>query len=411
MTDQAGQADVAAPDAQGFLPRPGSLSYRRLSLAAILALPLFFFTINFNIIRQFSSLSLLAALALAGLICMIARRIEISRSYLVFASFATAIFAASLLGLMPDAWTQHHDNIAAVRHWLWIPALPVVTTAFVILFGRLQHMIIRRALAIAAGILIWVVATGQLFELDYGFFLYEIDNHKLPVTAALILFLFRTRRDPRIDLALILGYLLISQSASQQMLAVAMLAIRFTPREHWVVIAVGLTVAAALVLAPYFAADLDRIDANTGVRAVMWGDAIDAAVDTNGVGVGFGTEYIRNQFYAIRAGDWRVADPNHEGFLFLSTHSTFFDVLLRLGLAGLVLSVIWIVSLILPRQRLSRQNRKAHAALACAFLIFSAFNPALISFNTLFGSAVLLAWMHLLQYQPALMSQAVKSRR
>lgn len=401
---------MSAPSRPRYLPAVGTLAYRRLSLAAILAIPLFLFTINFNVAREFSNLPFALALVLSGVICIIARRLELSLTFAVFAAYATAILALSLAGLMPEAWTQNFDHFAAIRHWLWIPALITLTTAFIVLFGRLQTLIIRRALVFAVLIYLNIQLASWLFDLGYTLRIYDVDNHVIPLTVALILFIFRTRRDPRIDAALIIIFTIIAESASQQLLGLSMLAIRFAPREHWVVLAVAIGIGITLILAPSFAPLVDQYDDNIGVRAIMWGDAIDATVETNGIGVGYGTEYIRNQFYAIRAGDWQVADPNHEGFLFLSTHSTPFDILLRLGVVGLLMTAVWLSTVILPRRRMGRQNRKAHGALACAFVIFTAFNPTLISFNALFGTACALAWMRLLENQPTLLSNTMTRR-
>jgi len=412
VSRSADRADTGtATPRPGFLPEPGTLAYRRFSLAALFAIPLFLIVIHFSYLSENSNIPFLIAVGLAGVVCVLARRVQLTQSYALLLAFSVGILAASLAGLMPDAWTRQYSAIAAIRHWLWMPLLTVFTTAFIVLFWRLRRLIIRHALVIGIGLLAYIKLQAWLFDQNYPWQLYIIDNEMVPVSVALIIFIFRQRRDPGIDALLIAGYFLASGSSSHQLLAMAMMAIRFWPREKWVVLGFSLSIFAILLISPQIPEVLDQRDANAGVRAIMWGDSIDAAVETNGLGVGYGTEYIRNQFYAIRSGDWKVADPLHPGFLYLSTHSTFYDVLLRLGLVGILLSAIWIAGLILPRRRMSLQNRKMHAALSCAFIIFSAFNPALISYYSLLGMCTVLAWLFILARSPELIPSITQAKR
>jgi O-antigen ligase len=84
-----------------------------------------------------------------------------------------------------------------------------------------------------------------------------------------------------------------------------------------------------------------EIDPNTGWRLAWWKDAIEATVQNGGIGVGFGTESLRNDYGALLERD----SYREEGgtFLLVGTHSAFFDTLFRTGLVGVFLFLLVLV--------------------------------------------------------------------
>lgn len=384
---------------------PQPYTPRLISLVALLAIPVFFYAKSFDFLRQFGSLPLLAVLGLcvAGTILM--RRVFVNRIYLLLIGYSLFILTLSLMGVMPEAWTRYFEAEAALRHWLAIPSLALATTLFVGLFTRYRDFIVRRALALTVTFYLYEQAMLFLLDQDFYWLMYDVKNQSMATTLTLIIFLFRERRAIWIDLALIMLYLALAASSSHQILALALLALRLTPRENWVVIAVGLVIGLLLILAPVYAAELWDIDRNAAVRAIMWRDAVDAMIQSNGLGVGFGTEYIRNQFYALGVGDWQVVAEGADSRLYLSSHSAIYDMAVRLGLPGIILATGWICSIALAPRGLSVIGRKTYAAMSCCFIIFAAFNPVLNSFNIIFGGAMMLAWMQII----ALESRAARS--
>ena len=78
-----------------------------------------------------------------------------------------------------------------------------------------------------------------------------------------------------------------------------------------------------------------EIDPNTGWRLAWWRDALEATAQTGGLGVGYGTESLRNEY-----GSTLLRDTYREEggtFLLVSTHSAFFDTIFRTGVVGFVL--------------------------------------------------------------------------
>jgi hypothetical protein len=83
-----------------------------------------------------------------------------------------------------------------------------------------------------------------------------------------------------------------------------------------------------------------RADANSGVRLIFARDAFNSIVETNGVGVGFGTEAIRNIYpeFAHRHINWY---NSYSSFMLTGPHNSFVGVSFRLGLLG-GLIMIWL---------------------------------------------------------------------
>lgn len=371
-------------------------SGRLLGLVALMAIPVFFYAKSFDLLRPLGTLPLLACLGLCLAGSVLMRRLYTNWIYLVFIAYSGFVLLLSLAGMMPEAWTRYHDNAAAIRHWLAIPSLALATALFVGLFTRYRDLIVRRALALTVFFYLYEQGILYLRGEDFYWLMYDVKNQSMATTLTLIIFLFRERRPLWMDLGLILVYLLMAASSSHQILALSLLALRISPRENWVVIGVSTAIALMLILAPIFAADLWSLDRNAAVRAIMWRDAADAMVQSNGIGVGFGTEYIRNQFYALGLGDWQLVSEGGDSRLFLSTHSAIYDMAIRLGIPGVILAGGWIASVALAPSGLSAIGRKTYAALSCCFIIFAAFNPVLNAFNIIFGGAMVLAWMQVI---------------
>ena len=130
------------------------------------------------------------------------------------------------------------------------------------------------------------------------------------------------------------------------------------------------------------------MDVNSGVRAIFWRDTQLAVRQTWGIGVGFGTEYITNWFGDIgRSYDYVLTAEGASDRLFISNHSIYYDVALRLGLIGVALFITMIVGTVKAAQ--SRL-----AAPLCAYLIVSiGVVPALTTVDTQIGICLLIGWI------------------
>jgi hypothetical protein len=364
-----------------------------LTVAFILSLPAFVYGMGFNLLRDFGAGPLLLTLAASGACALMARQIRISALYYPFLALSTIYLGLSLAGFMPKAWTTLYEADAALRHWLWAPALPFLITSYSVLFQTLWRFIMRRALII--GLVLWAVNFTVTDITDFGPKLrpYHVTGQAIPSYLCLILFVFREKRAAWKDAGIILAFILAALSLSQTLFGLALLTIRFWPRPQWVVNILGAALTAILVITPAFPDQLRDLDSNAGVRAVMWNDAIDAVLETRGVGVGYGTEYIRNRFYFRDSNEWRLTAVREGDRLYWSTHATPYDVVMRVGLLGLALFMAWFIGLLRIPSKLAATDQRNYAATACALMIYAAFNPAFISFTVVFGTAMLIGWM------------------
>jgi O-antigen ligase len=149
-----------------------------------------------------------------------------------------------------------------------------------------------------------------------------------------------------------------------------------------------------VILAPFFSYELFSLDPNSGVRSVLWRDVVLLLQETNYIGVGFGTEYISNRFDYIGAYDWRLGDPDADGFIFLGTHSSFYDLSLRVGCIGLFLFIYWMYPVISPKKFVyASQYGGVFVSVAIMFIITNAVNVGLFSINFLIGTSVMIGFM------------------
>jgi len=107
------------------------------------------------------------------------------------------------------------------------------------------------------------------------------------------------------------------------------------------------------------------IDPNTGWRLAWWNDVLTAVGQTGGVGVGFGTESLRNEYAALLERDAYREEGG--SFLLVSTHSAFFDSMFRLGIVGLFLIVLVLLRCLPPKG----MNLQARAHVCAIFAIMT----------------------------------------
>ena len=162
-------------------------------------------------------------------------------------------------------------------------------------------------------------------------------------------------------------------------LALSLAVIRMSRRPIRVLAAVALILVSAIIISPFFAERAFHFDPNAGVRALFWRDSIRAELDTSGLGVGFGTEFIRNQFWRLGLFNWTIVSETSGARLFITTHSIIYDLLLRVGIPGLALFVMWAGHLASETPDGSTSALRRDAALKSLALIYSLFNPAVDS--------------------------------
>ena len=113
------------------------------------------------------------------------------------------------------------------------------------------------------------------------------------------------------------------------------------PADRVMLVMFILLLATATIIGIHDPGRVFEIDVNTGWRLAWWKDGLEASAQTWGVGVGYGTELLRNEYSALlQRESYREEGGN---FLLVSTHSAFVDTLFRTGGLGLALLCIILV--------------------------------------------------------------------
>ena len=316
----------------------------------------------------------------------------------VLLGLSSIYLVLSLLDFMPSAWTRYREPFAAVRQWVWLPFTFPLVGAFVLFFRVFGMQCIRYAIPLL--IAIYVMARIILlpilpYQLEGSqFTLYAITND------GLLLFLFAflalaTSAKNHLQFFLIFAALLAMAGSGQGYVVVILFgAIVMFPRfAAHIVYAYLLVLLAILVVAPMFIAELAEFDQNTAVRAIFWRDVAVAVHDTDYTGVGFGTEYITNRFTDLGREDWAITSDRAEDRLYISSHSLFYDLALRMGPLGVVLFLAFIFQLMrIIHRRADKRNVLPFGGMAI-FLTINAVNPGMISILYLFASCAALGFI------------------
>lgn len=363
-------------------------------LVIALCLPAILYACLFTAMRPLGEVPLVLAVGSALLACLFSRRIWVSPRLLMFALLASVVLLLSLARVMPRAWTTLYDASAAVRQWSWIPILLVLLTAFRALLSVCGPFIEKNAILLLA--LVYVVTRASLLlggetSFEQTFLIYTLTNENALV---LILGTVAILRRPRsaVTLGILFAVMLLATSSAQTPIYVVCAAlVAFSKRPHLVVATVLIGALALALISPLFMRSLYYFDPNTAIRSLFWRDVLVATWDTAGAGVGFGTESTVNDFIDIRDDDWQLKDDFAADRIFVATHSSFFDVLLKTGVPGIILFMLWFVPVTYPGKEGDIWRRRLAASLACLVIISSAVNSAFVSMNFLFGSSLALA--------------------
>ncbi|MBN4046596.1 hypothetical protein JYU02_01200 [bacterium AH-315-P15] len=148
----------------------------------------------------------------------------------------------------------------------------------------------------------------------------------------------------------------------------------------------------AIIAALMFPTELYELDANSGVRSWMWHAVIERVAVTGGVGVGFGTELVPP--YLVHEGGRFVLRVQTEGsFLHIGAHNAFFDVYYRMGIIGVGIFLAYIGQkihfVVRHRRYFDAFDYWAIFTLVLTLMV----NVALVSFNFIFGTCMLLGWL------------------
>lgn len=385
--------------------RASSLSLARANfrgrfLWGLMFLPIVSYTIFYEILRPFDAVGLAIPCFFAVAICFLKRHLLFGKSYILFLLWALTLFMLSIVGQMPQSWASHRDTFAAFRQFAPLVLLPVLSTAFFLFFAATWGWLERNALIVLMAVYSLYVSFSFIkTNTEMAGTLYTITNSTVPIWISFILFAFRNKTP---KLQSLIGFIIVfglASSAQSKLLAMLLPMLWSLENRRLVVIGLSASLAVFLVVSPLYPLELYRLDPNTGVRAVMWGDVWRVLADTKGFGVGFGTEYIRDQFGAVTGNAWGLG--NYEiDYLYIGTHSTVYDMLLRVGLIGFGLFLLWMIPAIFwSKQAPNGSYGAMFWATAAMFIIVNAVNIGVYSINFLFGISMMVGFMESLRYR------------
>lgn len=370
------------------------------NLASVVsACGLVFYLIAYLYFRSLSGIGLGFGVACAAVLVISNRKTVVNVPLGWIISIATVYFFFSVLGLMPKAWTQYFDRVAAFRHYMWVIVVPLFASAFYIVFRNYSSNIVRN---IFVAILTMYVFSRIAYVLGgqasfYSLTLYGVNNATTPLLAMVILFCY-SGSNIYVSAARCLAFIPMLTSQTNLSAGMVALSVILFGRAKFISGSFCAAVFGFVLIAPMFFIELNRVDDNTGIRALFWHDAIEAVTSTGGVGVGFGTEYIRNDFSAIRAGSWAITGEDEANRLFISTHSGFYDVFLRMGILGAGALLAYFLSIFNGVNTENIRISGAYYSIVSLLVVSVLLNPALVSIDICIGTSFLLGILQYLKY-------------
>lgn len=363
-----------------------------------LGFPSLFYGLMSLSLRGLGELPLLIAVASAAAALAYAGVWPIRGRYMLFFVFSLVVFTLSLAQVMPASWTKFYDESAALRQWFYVPVLPILIAYFTLALRYSYAFLLKNILAVLA-VAVFMSRMSQylhgVYDPETDVFFYTLTNDVAIVAMLFLMLLFRGMRPWLVDATIILVAFALSSSAQSQLFCLAVLALRLTQRPTLLLVGISATCLSFIAIAPFFAVQLHPIDHNTAVRAILWRDVLQATADTFGLGVGYGTEYIRHRFEEIMPWGWTIGTGPND--IFVATHSSFYDVLLREGVIGLLLFSFWFFHAIRIPARATLQEKRFAACVVTLLVVNSAVNVGLSSISYLFGSAFAVALLAVLR--------------
>lgn len=318
----------------------------------------------------------------------------------IYLSIVAAVYAViSYLHWLPPAWTIFYDRAVIPQQVSGALILPILLGAN-ICFLR-EFMGLARETRILLCVTYALLATFLVAWLLVQFPGSNVEQAIDMATLLQINVFFSSE----LILICILGYLIFKLPVGPSMVLIAILIIASTNaqpllafllaipcrlgliRRQQAALAVVLFILVALV-STQFVSQLNRLDVNSSIRAAFWGDAIKGFFQTYGLGVGYGTEVIRGTYVIGNEERW-VAREFEDGFMFVGVHNSFFQMLLRMGIAGTI-CVFQLLKSVFPH------SKQQHGApfeywLFLLLIIDMSVNVTLESFTFVFGAAMLMA--------------------
>lgn len=374
-------------------------------VAAVICYALAFFAFSFSwpISRSLGPPALAVLLLAALLPIFVVRRFYLPLPLFAFWALSFVYFAFSYFSFLPESWPIFFDRNAIPQHVSAYLILPILLSANIASFsviGRNRTLFLRWLLpAIIIGSFLVNPLVLTLMEplvegQEVGIFFYLGINgfsSSEVFMIGVLGYLLLTRMRGLLLLIVSTTFAVISTNLSPFIAFAILPFFKHGQLARITVLGLIVVLLASAIIAPIFWPELAKLDGNTGIRAVFWGDAWRALADTWGVGVGFGTESIR-PYYIIEGAKWILRPPDADDFLLVGLHNSFVQVLFRMGIVGLLLMLLLVLR-IRPRGASISQQTRFDCWLFCVLFISMSVNVAIVSIHHLLGSTAIWAWL------------------
>lgn len=396
MTASATDATIA----HGTVERDAGVSVS-LVATALYVVVFLVYIYSWPISRQLGVPALAVLVGTALLSVLAARRAYLPLPMVGLPLLAITYIGLSYAGVLPPAWTQVYDPRVIPQQSFGYIALPILVSANVnalIVLARYPTFV-RRVL-VPGGFIGGLIVSPTVFTL-FGepleggvsyFLLNSFSGAELILTVLIGWFVFHHLR----GVAPLLAAAILILVSTHLNTALAFLALVVFRTRRLLVI--GATTGAAIfllsgIIAPFFWKEIVELDGNNGIRAIFWGDAWRAVIDTWGIGIGFGREVIRGVYY-IYADPWSLVRPEDPDFLLIGVHNSVVQAAFRLGLVGAAFVVVLLLRL-RPRKSPRTATDQFDAWLYFVLIVIVCSNVAITGIYHLPGVTAVWAWLAL----------------
>jgi hypothetical protein len=278
-------------------------------------------------------------------VCVAAAYATATRSWrfepalLALTSLGAIYVFLSYVGLMPSGWSRFREAIYIPQQASFVFAFyPMVMAAerfWKYLIAHRNRGLLLVGLA-ACGSIVGRLSVLALSGADPT--IYEVsaaNNNELFLYIAMLygLYLSRSWMIRSIAILCLIGCLFATSFAQVMIVFPVALVMAVSPFPRITAAGFVATLLSIWTWGIFNLAAVWHADANSGVRLLFARDAFESIVETNGIGVGFGTEAIRNIYpeFAHRHINWY---NSYSQFMLTGLHNSFVGVPFRLGVIG-----------------------------------------------------------------------------
>ena len=294
-----------------------------------------------------------------GLIAMVTSRPVPIFWPAVWLGVVSAIYVPlSYLDVLPQAWTYVFDRSFIPQQVVGTISVPIFIGANICALREIAVMSSRgkKRLMIAFAFLgtfvtSWLLSGGAADQIDESSFLGLLGLNTFFSSDMVILILLGVvifRSGLLVSFLAIAFGLAISTNFQPSLVVLLAIPCRlgWVGRRGALAGAIGLLLIAGV--SSRFANELQPLDPNSSIRAQFWYDAMDGYAKSYGIGIGYGTEVIRD-LYTLAGEDRAIARETDANFLLVGVHSSFFQTLFRLGTLGIVALLVMVWRLLPPK--------------------------------------------------------------